>query len=248
MKYTDLEYELFARQFILKEFNEETLLKLNKLKITIVGLGGIGCPLSQYLISSGIKNLTLIDGDKIEKSNLNRQILYTIEEIDKYKADISKLKLLKTNPSSNIISYSNNLNENNLNLISESSIIIDTTDDWNTSKLINKYCVMNSINFMFVSAVGYDIQIGYFPNIKNNHICLNCLFPNKDDAEIPRCETIGISGIAAGIAGLLAAQKTINALLHFNDENNILTLFNTINSEIQNIKVKNNKNCLLNKG
>ena len=81
-----------------------------------------------------------------------------------------------------------------------------------------------------------------------NHLCLNCLFPNKEDVELPRCETVGISGITAGIAGLLTAQKTINSLLNFNNENNILTLFNTISGEIQKIKVKNNKECQLNKG
>ncbi len=248
MKYTDLEYEIFARQFILKEFSEESLAKLKKLKITIVGLGGIGCPLSQYLISSGIKNLTIIDGDKIEKSNLNRQLLYSIEEIGEFKADIAKIKLLQTNPNSNIISYSQNLYKNNLRLLSKSSLIIDTTDNWNTSKLINNYCVNNSIGFIFASTVAHDIQVCYFPNKKNHHICLNCLFPNKDDAEIPRCETIGISGIAAGISGLLAAQTIINSFLKLNDENNILTLFNTIKGEIQKIKVKNNKDCSLNKG
>ena len=248
MKYNDLEYELFSRQFILKEFSEEILSELNELKITIVGLGGIGCPLSQYLISSGIKNLKIFDGDKIEKSNLNRQILYSIEDIGKKKSDISKFKLLKTNPHSNIESYSINLYEENINLLSNSSLVIDTTDNWHTSKLLNEYCVKNSVRFIFASAVGHDIQIAFFPNKKNKHICLNCLFPNKDDVEIPRCETVGISGITAGIAGLLTAQKTINSLLNFKDENNILTLFNTISGEIQKIKVKNNKECQLNKG
>ena len=207
MKYTDLEYEIFARQFILKEFSEESLAKLKKLKITIVGLGGIGCPLSQYLISSGIKNLTIIDGDKIEKSNLNRQLLYSIEEIGEFKADIAKIKLLQTNPNSNIISYSQNLYKNNLRLLSKSSLIIDTTDNWNTSKLINNYCVNNSIGFIFASTVAHDIQVCYFPNKKNHHICLNCLFPNKDDAEIPRCETIGIS-VALIILALVFGSVT----------------------------------------
>ena len=234
MKYNDLEYELFARQFILKEFTEEILSELNKLKIAIVGLGGIGCPLSQYLISSGIKNLKIFDGDKIEKSNLNRQILYSIEDIGKKKSVISKSKLLKTNPHSNIESYSINLYEENINLLSNSSLVIDTTDNWHTSKLLNEYCVKNSVSFIFASAVSHDIQIAFFPN--------------KNDAEIPRCETVGISGITAGIAGLLTAQKTINSLLNFKDENNILTLFNTISGEIQKIKVKNNKECQLNKG
>jgi len=247
MSYTDLEYEIFARQFILKEYSEEVISKLNNQKITIIGLGGIGCPLSQYLVSSGIKNLTIFDGDKIEKTNLNRQMLYSIDDIGKNKAEISKYNLLKTNPKCKIMSHSKNINENNLNLLLDSSIIIDTTDNWHISKNINKYCVSNSIKYMFSSAVGNDIQVCFFPNEINDHICLNCLFPNKDDIDLPRCETVGISAIAAGMAGLITAQKTINLLLNFNEENNILTLYNTMIGEVNRIKVKNNKDCLLNK-
>ena len=88
MSYSDLEYEIFSRQFILQDFNEENILKLNNAKIAIVGLGGIACPLAQYMVSSGFKNLIFFDGDKIEKSNLGRQILYNLEDIGKYKTII----------------------------------------------------------------------------------------------------------------------------------------------------------------
>ena len=143
MSYNNFEFELFSRQFILKEFSEEAILKLKTLNIFIIGLGGIGCTLSQYLISSGIKNLTIIDGDKIEKSNLSRQILYNIDEIGKKKAVVSKSKLLKTNPYSNIMEHPINISNNNLNILSEASIVIDTTDNWNTDKMIKEYCVKN---------------------------------------------------------------------------------------------------------
>ena len=98
---------------------------------------------------------------------------------------------------------------------------------------------------MFSSAVNINIQICLFNN-KNNHICLNCLFPNKEDVELARCETIGISSTCAGLAGLITAQKTINTILETKDENNIITLINANNFSINNIKVINNVNCLLN--
>ena len=245
MSYSDLEYEIFSRQFILQNFNEDNILKLNNAKITIVGLGGIACPLAQYLVSSGIKNLTFFDGDVIEKSNLGRQILYNLEDIGKFKTLIAKDKLLKTNPNCNITAYSEHLKKENINLLLESDIIIDTTDDWNTSKLINKFCLHNSLRYIFSSAINYNIQICLFNN-KNNHVCLNCLFPNEEDAELARCETVGISSICAGIAGLVTAQKTLNTLLNTKDENNILTLINTIDLSIDNIMIKNNVNCVLN--
>ena len=85
MSYSDYEFEMLSRQFILKEFSQDKINKLENSIITIIGVGGIGCPLANYLISSGIKNLKLIDGDKIEKSNLNRQILFSCRDIGKKK-------------------------------------------------------------------------------------------------------------------------------------------------------------------
>ena len=245
MSYSNLEYELFSRQFILKNFNEENILKLHNSKIVIVGLGGIACPLAQYLVSSGVKNLIFFDGDKIEKSNLGRQILYTLEDVGKYKTLVAKEKLLKTNPNCNITSYSQYLKQEHLNLLLQKDIIIDATDDWQTSKLINKFCLQNSLKYIFSSAINYNIQICLFDN-KKNHVCLNCLFPNEEDADLPRCDTVGISSICAGIAGLVTAQKTLNTLLNTKDENNILTLINTSDFTISNIIIKNNVNCVLN--
>jgi len=245
MSYSDLEYEIFSRQFILQNFNEENILKLNKSKIAIIGLGGIGCPLAQYLVSSGIKNLKFIDGDKIEKSNLGRQILYGLEDIGKYKTIAAKERLLKTNPKCKISIHFEHVNKKNIDLLIESDIIIDTSDDWKTSKLINKFCVKQNLSYMFSSAINNNIQICLFKN-NNKHTCLNCLFPNEEDAELARCDTIGISSICAGLAGLITAQKTINTILNIKDETNILTLINAADFSINNINVKNNVNCLLN--
>ena len=245
MSYSDLEYEIFSRQFILENFNEENIVQLNNAKIAIIGLGGIGCPLTQYLVSSGFKNLIFFDADKVEKSNLGRQILYGLEDLGRYKTIVAKERLLKTNPNCKISIYSENLINENINLLIESDIIIDTTDDWVTSKLINKFCSKNSINYIFSSAINFNIQICLFKN-NSNHVCLNCLFPNEEDADLARCETVGISSVCAGIAGLITAQKTINTVLKIKDENNILTLINITDFSINNINVKNNVNCLLN--
>ena len=245
MSYSDLEYEIFSRQLILQNFNEENIAKLQKTKIAIVGLGGIGCALTQYLVSSGYKNLVFFDGDKIETSNLGRQILYGLKDVDKYKVIVAKNKLLQTNPNCKLIVHSEYLKKENINLLSECDIIIDATDNWHTSKLINKFCLHNSIKYIFSSAINYNIQICLFQN-NHDHICLNCLFPNEEDAELARCDTVGISSICAGIAGLITAQKTINTVLNLKDESNILTLINTIDLSITNIKIKNNTNCLLN--
>jgi len=245
MSYSDLEYEIFSRQFILKNYNEKNIHKLKNAKIIVIGLGGIGCPLTQYLVSSGLSNITFFDGDRIEKTNLGRQILYSLDDVGKYKSDTAKNRLLKTNPNCKINAYCKNITKENINSLLGNDIIIDTSDDWRTSKLISKFCVQNSLQYIFSSAINYNIEICLFKN-HGNHTCLNCLFPNDDDVEMARCETVGISSICAGIAGLITAQKTINTILDIKDESNILTLINIENFSINNIKIKNNADCILN--
>ena len=245
--YSDNEYEIFSRLFIQKEFSEENIKKLSKIEIGIVGVGGIGCPLSQYLINSGVKSLFLMDGDKIEISNLNRQILFNYDDIGKRKVNIAKKKLLLTNPNCTIKVIDKNINKENLNLLSNCSIIVDTTDDWQISKLLNKYCINNCITFLYSSVIRNDIQVILFENKKNSeHVCLNCIFPNKDDVDLPRCDTVGISGISAGLAGLITAQKIINFCLNLKEERNILTICDGKKLSIENILVRSKHICDLN--
>ena len=145
MKYSDKELKIFSRQFILKNFSEDKINILNKVKISIIGLGGIGCPLATYLISSGVKNIKLIDGDSVELSNLNRQILFTNDDIGEKKVKIAKNRLLKINPYCNINTVDIKLTKINLNYLLNSNIVIDATDNWENMKIVNEFCVKNYI-------------------------------------------------------------------------------------------------------
>jgi molybdopterin/thiamine biosynthesis adenylyltransferase len=247
MSITDEEFEIFSRQLILKEFNENLFIKLQKKKISVVGMGGIGCPLAQYLISSGIKNINLFDDDVVEKNNLNRQNLYSIKDVGQKKIIIAKKKLLGINPKANIILYPEKITDSNVSLLKNSSIIIDASDDWITMKLTNDYAVKNNIPLLSASAVGFDIQIILFENNKNKHLCLECIFPNEKEPDLGRCDTVGILGTVAGLAGIISAQKTINFFMKFNDNNNLLTLIDCKEISINNIKINKHTNCKLKK-
>ena len=245
--YSEKEYEIFSRLFILNEFSEENLKILSKIKIGIVGIGGIGCPLSQYLVSSGVKELLLVDGDIIEKSNLNRQILFNLNDIGRKKVEVAKHKLKLINTECKIDIIDVNVSSSNLNSLNDCNIIVDATDDWLTSKLLNEYCIKNSINFLYSSALRHDLQIILFNNEnKDNHICLNCIFPNRNDVDLPRCSVVGISGISAGLAGLVAAQKIINFSLNLRDETNIMTISDGKNLNFDKIIIKSKDDCYLN--
>ncbi len=245
--YSENEYEIFSRLFIMDEYSEKNLRKLSNIKIGIVGMGGIGCPLSQYLVSSGIKELLLVDGDIIEKSNLNRQILFSLNDLGKKKVDVAKDKLQIINTECKITTINQNINSLNLQSLENCSIVVDATDNWITSKILNEYCLKNSIDFLYTSALRHDLQIILFDNsTKDNHLCLNCIFPNRYDVELPRCSTVGISGISAGLAGLIAAQKIINFSLKLKNETNIMTVSDGKKLSIDNIIIKSKHNCYLN--
>ena len=245
MSLNEEELEIFSRQIIMNDFDERNFKKLQTKKISIIGIGVIGCPLAQYLISCGIKNLNIFDDDIIKKNNLNRQNLYTIKELGNKKVEIAKKKLLEINPYANIKILSKKITNKNINLLKNSSIIIDTSDNWKTMILINKYCVTKNIPLISASALGFDIQIALFANQINKHLCLQCIFPNNKEPELARCEAAGILGTAAGLAGILCAQKTINFLMKFENNNQLLTLINCKTISINNIKIEKNKQCKL---
>ena len=247
MTISEEELEIFSRQLILNEFNEKSFEKLQNKKVSIIGLGGVGCPLAQYLISCGIKNLNFFDNDIIKKNNLNRQTLFTIKDINKNKIVVAKKKLLQINPHANINSYNKKITKNNLELLKNSSIIIDASDNWITMKLVNEYALNNNIPLVSCSVVGFDIQLILFQNIKNKHLCLECIFPNKEEPRLARCDKIGILGTTAGLAGVLSAQKTINFLMKFPENNELLTLIDCKTLSINQIKVKKKSNCRLQK-
>jgi len=243
MNISEQELQIFSRHLILKEFDEKSFNNLQKQKITLIGLGGIGCPAAQYLVSAGVKKIKLIDDDIIQKTNLNRQILYSIKDIGKSKVKIAKKKLNNINPECNIDAIFAHLESENINkYLNNSSLIIDSTDNWKSMILINKYCVNKSIPLVSSSVVGFDSQITLFNNLPKEHLCLQCIFPNKKEPDLARCDTIGILGTAAGIAGLIVAQKTLNFFLE-KKLDNFMTMVDTKSLKIDNLKIKKNTNC-----
>ena len=247
MNISEQEFQIFARQLILKEFDEKTFNFIQKQHVVIIGMGGIGCPTAQYLLSTGIKNLTLIDNDIIQLTNLNRQILYSINNLGEKKVDVASKILKGINPKCKIKTIAKKIDGTNIKkYLSNPSIVIDTTDNWYSMNIINKFCVKQSIPLIGASVIGFDGQIILFKNTKKNHLCLNCIYPNINEPNLPRCDTVGVLGIAAGLTGLIAAQITINFFTKNNAVDNKLIIINSKSMKITHIKVKNNSSCINN--
>ena len=245
---TEQELKIFSRQLILKDFNEKNFEFIQQQHVVIIGIGGIGCPVAQYLVSTGIKNLTLIDNDIIQLSNLNRQILFSKNDLGKKKVDVAKEKLNAINPNNHINTISTMLSEENVfQHLSNVSLVIDTTDNWKSMVLINKHCVKQSIPLLSCSVIGYDGQLILFKNKEKRHLCLNCIYLNQTEANLPRCDTVGVLGTAAGLTGLNAAQLTINFFTNNHENVEKLIMIKSKLMQIDYIKTKKHNNCIYNK-
>ena len=147
------------------------------------------------------------------------------------------------NPGCKIKYKSAKLSDKNIDaILSNSSIVIDSTDNWETMLLINKYCVDKSIPLVSSSVIGFDSQVTLFNNIKNKHLCLRCIFPNNTEPDISRCEKAGVIGTASGIAGLVTAQKVLNYFLSKKRDND-MTMIDIKSLKISNLKIRSNKKC-----
>ena len=142
MKISSKEYQKFSKQIILKKIGVIGQQKLKSAKVLVLGMGGLGCPLSIYLASLGIGTIGIVDNDKIELSNLNRQIIYNINDIGKYKVDVAKSKIKLINKNIIIKSHKIRVNKTNIKkLIKNFDIVCDGTDNFKTRLLVNDHAL-----------------------------------------------------------------------------------------------------------
>lgn len=227
----------FHRQTILPNYGEAAQQKLLNSKVLIIGAGGLGCPCLQYLVSSGIGLIGIVDGDIIDISNLQRQILFTTNDIGKNKAVTAKEKLKDIHPSTEINSFSFFLDGKNANeIISKYDVVIDCTDDFNTRYLINDVCVELSKPLIFGANYQFEGQVAVF-KMDDTKINLRDIFPTPPKQAM-RCEEAGAMGAVLGILGSVQALETIKLITEQQDclYNEMLYL-NVIKYETIKIKI-----------
>jgi adenylyltransferase/sulfurtransferase len=227
----------FHRQTILPNYGEAAQQKLLNSKVLVIGAGGLGCPCLQYLVSSGIGLIGIVDGDIIDISNLQRQILFTTNDIGKNKAITAKEKLKDIHPSTEINSFSFFLDGKNANeIISKYDVVIDCTDDFNTRYLINDVCVELSKPLIFGANYQFEGQVAVF-KMDDTKINLRDIFPTPPKQAM-RCEEAGAMGAVLGILGSVQALETIKLITEQQDYlYNEMLYLNVIKYETIKIKI-----------
>lgn len=238
------EFKRFEKQIILKKIGISGQNKIKKSKVLIIGMGGLGCPLLAYLASAGIHNIGIVDHDKIELSNLNRQILFNTGDLGKHKVIQAKSKINKIYKKIKIKTFNQKVSISNINKISKDyDIVCDGTDNFNTRYIINDHCKKNKKILISAAISGFDGQLFKF-NFKKKGPCFRCFMPEKPIQE-NNCETEGIFSPVVGILGSLQANEVLKTILELKDDldNNFL-IFNSLKMTLRKIKINVNSDCL----
>lgn len=238
--------ERYIRHIQLNEVGISGQQKLANAKVLVIGAGGLGCPVLQYLSASGIGTLGIVDHDTVSLSNLQRQILYSCNDIGKQKTHVAKERLHGLNPETNIQVYPVAFTETNcLELIQPYDIVVDGTDNFVTRYLINDACLILGKPMVFGALYKFEGQVSVF-NYQNGP-SYRCLFPNPPKAgEIPNCNEIGVLGVLSGIIGLLQANEVLKIILDIGQvlTGNILFM-NTLTYQQRILKFTKNEDLVI---
>jgi molybdopterin-synthase adenylyltransferase len=234
----------YSKQIILKKIGITGQKKISSARVLVVGVGGLGCPLVVYLANTGIRNIGLIDNDKVDLSNLNRQIIFNSSDVGKFKVVQAKKILKKINKKIKVSANKNRLIKKNIEQILKNyDIICDCSDNFTTRYLLNDYCLKNKKILISAAISKFEAHIFNF-NFKKKIPCYRCFMPEMPDFE-NRCDAEGILPPVAGIAGTLQANEVIKSILDMKSELvGKMIIFNTFNLSFRKIKLTKNSNCI----
>jgi len=244
MNFDYKEFKRFEKQIILKKIGISGQKKIKKTKLLIVGIGGLGCPLISYLAASGIGNVCIVDHDKVELSNLNRQILFNNNDLNKYKVLQAKKKVNQIYKNMKIKAIKSKINYKNIrSIIKKYDIICDGSDNYETRYLINDFCKKEKKILISAAISRFDGHLFKF-NFKKKGPCYRCFMPEHPNVE-NNCETDGIFSPVAGVMGSIQANEVLKTILNLkNDLSSNILIFNSLKMSLRKVKISVNKNCI----
>lgn len=231
----------YNRHIILKEIGPEGQQNISNAKVLVIGTGGLGCPVLQYLAAAGVGTLGIIDFDLVELSNLQRQILFGTASLGKNKALAAKERLKDLNNEITINAYPEALTyQNAIELFEQYDIIVDGSDNFETRYLVNDACILVNKPFVFGAIYKFEGQVSVF-NYKDGP-SYRCLFPKAPKkGNVPNCSDVGVLGVLPGIIGSMQANEVLKIILGIG---NVLTgkvlFYNALTHQSSTLKIKKN--------
>jgi len=234
----------YSRQIMLPEIDINGQEKIKESKILLIGLGGLGSPISIYLAAAGVGELIIVDFDKVDLSNLQRQILHKTRDINRLKIDSAKEHLLELNPNINIRTINKKLSENEL--ISEakkSNVIIDASDNFDTRFLLNKISVKSKIPLVSGAAIRFEGQVTVFNPSQKSSPCYRCLYDENISSE-ETCTANGVFAPLLGIVGSIQANEALKLVLNLGESiQGKLLLIDALNMQFNEVFLNKDPFC-----
>ena len=241
--------ERYSRQIVLKDVGPSGQKKIIKSKVLVVGAGGLGCPVIDYLSRAGIGKIGVVDHDKINISNIHRQSLYNTKDIGKFKVNVLKKKIKLVNSQVKIKTFKKRIEKKNIEKIFKGyDFIVDGSDNFKTKFLLNKYSIKYK-KILIVGAISkMDGHIFTFDFKNKNDPCLKCFYQTEPSDEILNCEFEGILGPVAGIVGNIQAVEVLKKVLKIGDKSNKKILILDLNKlDFRKVEFKKKTNCICKK-
>lgn len=233
----------YSRQIMLPQIDVAGQEKLLASRVLIIGMGGLGSPVAMYLATAGVGHLVLVDDDKVELSNLQRQIAHGTPDINLTKVESAKQTLLNLNPEIKVTTYAERLTDKDLGYeVNLADVVIDGTDNFTTRFSINNTCVKNNTPLVSGAAIRMEGQVSVF-NKTVESPCYNCLY--KDEGELDTsCSSNGVLSPVVGIIGSIQATEAIKVLLDIGDcLDGKLLMLDALHMELRTLKLNKDPQC-----
>ena len=235
----------YKRHLSLEGFGEEGQIRLKNSSVIFIGAGGLGSSAIMYIAAAGIGKIGIADNDKVEISNLQRQVIHNNSEIGNYKTDSAERRIKELNPHCKVKTFTTRINNKNaINILSQFDIICDCSDNFGTRYLINDACLILNKPLIYGSVQGFEGQVSVF-NLKENSPNFRDLLPKPpEQGLIPSCTDYGVIGISPGIIGILQANEIIKIIIKKGKvlDGKIL-IFNLLENNMRQLNLKASKNA-----
>lgn len=241
---SDKETTRYQRHLLLANVGEQGQEKLREARVTVVGAGGLGSPVALYLAAAGVGTLKLVDGDNVDISNLQRQILYKTNHVGAAKVDSAQKVLGALNSHVTVEAKKEYINASNVErLLADSDVVLDCCDSFSTRLLVNEACWKMKIPLVSGAGIRMEGQLLAVDSHRNSP-CYQCLFPEGAEPPTMNCASVGVLGPVLGVIGSLQALEAIKLILNL-DVSSIGTLkvFDAMSLEWMTMKVTKRKDC-----
>ena len=234
----------YSRQIMLPQIEIAGQQKLCASRVILFGAGGLGSPVAMYLTASGVGQLTIVDPDKVDLSNLQRQIIHRSDDVGQFKGVSAERTLSELNPATNVRVVNSALAGHELEKeIRGVDAVVDATDNFAARFAINKACVKEKVPLVVGAAIRFEGQVAVF-TMQADSACYQCLYPDQEELQ-ESCAQTGVLGCVAGLVGCIQATEVIKLLVNTGDTlANRLLLIDALNAEWRTIKINKDQECI----